>query len=82
MALIGRVSSRDHRPGSLDWSWRVGRSHCMSYSRSLLDTVTCRRGMGVGRWRLGTDGEERERTLSEEVNFKTALRGFVEEVST
>lgn len=54
----------------------------MSYSRSLLDTVTCRRGMGVGRWRLGTDGEERERTLSEEVNFKTALRGFVEEVST
>ena len=54
----------------------------MSYSRSLLDAVTCCRGMGVGWGRLGTDREEREWTLSEKVNFKTALRGFVEEVST
>lgn len=59
VALIGSVRGRDHRPGCLDWSWRVGCSHCMSHSWSLLDAVTGCRGMGVGLGRLGTEGVER-----------------------
>lgn len=69
MALIGRIRGSDHRPGCLDWSGRVGRSHCMSHSWSLLDTVTGCGGMGVGWGRLGTEEVERERETTS-LNFR------------
>lgn len=60
VALIGGVRSSDHGPGCLDRSSSIGRSHCVSHGWSLLHAVTGCRGMGIGRGRLGTEGEERE----------------------
>lgn len=60
VALISSVRGRDHRPGCLDRSWRIGCSHSMCYSWSLLDTVTGCRRMGVGWRRLSTKGQMRD----------------------
>lgn len=81
VALIGRVRGRDHRPGCLDWSWRVGCSHCMRYSWGLLYTVTGCRGMGVGWGRLSTEEQERKGEIkwSEKVNLKSTFRGHLHE---
>lgn len=60
VALIGWVGCRDHRPGRLDRSWRVGGCHSMYHSWGLLDTVTGCRGVGVRCRRLSTKGHERK----------------------
>lgn len=59
VALIGWVRSRDHRPGRLDRSGRVGGRHSMSYSWGLLDAVAGCRGVGVRSGRLSAEKRER-----------------------
>lgn len=61
VALIGRVRSRNHRPGRLDRGCRVRGRHSMSYSWGLLDTVSDCRGVGVCSGGLSAGKKKRER---------------------
>lgn len=70
VTLIGWVRCSDDRPGCLDRGWRVGRSHSVSHSWSLLDAVTGCGGMGVGWGGLGTDETERAKSSAPSSFYK------------